>query len=80
MIKRLLKKLFSREAICIVIALTIMVLTLFCASQHNITQESGILDGLLAFVLIMLFFSSTMFLCFMIAPINDESQNEKKES
>jgi len=78
MIKRLLKKLFSREGICIVLALIVIGLTLFGASKLNITQESGIVDGILAFGLIMIFFASTMFLCFMIAPINETVDEDEK--
>lgn len=78
--KRLLKKFISREILSIVIAIICIFISMFIASQMDVSNESGILTFVLAFFVIMLFYSGVTFLCFMLGVMAEEKRNKKKES
>ena len=79
MIKRLLKRIFSLQTISIVIAIILLFLSLFAASKLEINKETGILTGILAFTLILIFFASLFFICSMAVTIAKEKQEQTEK-
>ena len=77
MVKRLLKKFFSKQTISIVVATIFLVLSLFGATRIDINENTDILTLLLAFVFLLIFGSSLIFMSFMLAIDSEEKKKQE---